>query len=340
MQHNIMYRYAMDNKGQVVDICNLADTSEVRKTSYTCISCNRSVVPVLGKVRQKHFRHIEALECNGETYLHNLSKRLFFQTYKQCLSENIPFYIELLKPCKCIQCEKDFGIICSIKGKLEKFSLIEYFTDVFLETQCDGFIPDVLLLGKDGEKIFIEFAVTHIASEEKINFQNRIIELTIIDEDSLLPILSRYFSQTNEQLEFYNFNPSEIIIESNPICENEFLFFVLKKNGAAQISLLKPRNLKQKLNNGNIVFYKRVSLEKSTIDKVYIKEVIDAFQSKKKVMNCFLCRYHALNKNRFYDSRPIFCKFLKQVFTSTYAVSCEYFRPDPKVFSVHLVEEN
>ena len=338
MQHSIKYQYAMDDDGKVLNVCNLEDTSEVRKTSYTCISCNQSVVPVLGKVRQKHFRHIEALECNGETYLHNLSKQLFFQTYKQCLLKNIPFYIELFKPCKCIQCKKDFGITCAIKGKLEKFSLIEYFTDIYLETQCDGFIPDVLLLAKDGEKIFIEFAVTHRSTEEKINLKNRIIELSIIDETSLFPILSRNFSQTNEQIKFYNFNPSEVIIDSNPNCDNDFLFFVLKNNGAAQIKRLKPRILSKKINNGEIVFYKRISLEKSTIDKVYRKEVIDAYKSKKKIMNCFLCRYHALREIRINDSRPIFCKFIKRVFSSTQAISCEYFRPDPEVFAVYLRE--
>ena len=224
MQHNIKYQYAKDSNGNVINVFNLENTPEIRDKSYTCFSCNKSVIPVLGKVRQKHFRHLEAAECNGETYLHNLSKQLFFQVYKECLFTNSPFYIELNKPVKCIKCEKDLEVSCNLTDRFEKYSLTDYFSEIYLETHCDGFVPDVLLKNKNGEKIFIEFAVTHNATEEKIHCQNRIIEISIFDEESLTPILSRNLSQRSEQFKFYNFNPTEMVIEANPNCDKSFRF--------------------------------------------------------------------------------------------------------------------
>ena len=56
---------------------------------------------VLSKIKKPHFAHKTVLECNGETYLHRLGKRAFFETYQKCLAENEPFYITFHVPKKC-----------------------------------------------------------------------------------------------------------------------------------------------------------------------------------------------------------------------------------------------
>jgi hypothetical protein len=47
------------------------------------------------------------------------------------------------------------------------------------------------------------------------------------------------------------------------------------------------------------------------------------------VRSCFICRYHAEGDGIWnLAPTPIFCKFLKRAFSSTQAVTCEYFRKE------------
>ena len=54
---SIKYRYALDD-GRVIDIRSDA----VIRKEYCCLSCGNILVPVLGDVRQQHFRHKTQLD--------------------------------------------------------------------------------------------------------------------------------------------------------------------------------------------------------------------------------------------------------------------------------------
>ena len=338
MNYPIKYQFAKDQNEKVININDLENTPEIRKKQYFCFSCNQPVTPVLGKTRQKHFRHLVSGVCSVETYLHNLSKRLFYQIYSQCLENNLSFDIELSRKEICVTCE-DLDITCDLGKTPVRFSLTDYFPLIFLEQPCDGFIPDVLLLNENGEKIFIEFAVTHESTEEKLLYGNRVIEFDVSNEKSLQPIMDRLLSQTNPQIKFENFKSPKPQKVMRTQCNKKFLFFMLKNDGSAYILQDTPKKYRYRLNRGDISYSKLVTEFKYSIDTTYVNEVIDAHNEGCLIKNCFLCRYHAKNEFRDIEDPPIFCKFLKKTIKSTYAVSCQYYRPDSEVFKTYIVTD-
>lgn len=94
------YQYAKNEHGKIVKAVDLVGQEE--KSEYICLGCdNPLIAKVNGKIKKPHFAHKTVLECNGETYLHRLGKRAFFETYQKCLAENEPFYITFHVPKKC-----------------------------------------------------------------------------------------------------------------------------------------------------------------------------------------------------------------------------------------------
>ena len=83
-------RYALDENDKLVDVQTV--TEQDRKY-FTCIGCGSPMRPVLGDVVGRHFRHKVDADCNGETYLHRLGKKVFEETYKYCLEHNQPFEV-------------------------------------------------------------------------------------------------------------------------------------------------------------------------------------------------------------------------------------------------------
>ena len=90
----IKYRFACGSTGRVVDVKTLVK-DQVKEDMYQCVACGEPLTPVLGEIRQKHFRHVVEADCSRESYLHQLGKLLFLQTYRHCLATNTPFVIEL-----------------------------------------------------------------------------------------------------------------------------------------------------------------------------------------------------------------------------------------------------
>ena len=78
-----------------------------KQEDYFCIGCGQKIIPRLGDIRIHHFWHKnESHNCNKETYLHELGKKVFYETYKKCIEEKEPFYMtaSLLNPIttKCV----------------------------------------------------------------------------------------------------------------------------------------------------------------------------------------------------------------------------------------------
>lgn len=177
---SIKYKYALSEDGLILDV---NDLSEEDRRDYECIGCGNVLRPVLPKInRKKHFRHKVNHDCSIETYLHRMGKKLFVETYENCLQQGIPYLIEYEVPiicdfCKHGPCEKD--------DEKVTYDLTKVFTDIFEEQRDEELIPDVLLITKSGKKIYIEIAVTHQSSSTKINSGIRIIEFLLSKEEDL-----------------------------------------------------------------------------------------------------------------------------------------------------------
>jgi len=158
---SIRYRYALDEGSRVVDI-TVGNADKAR--SYICLSCSKPLLPVQGSERQHHFRHKVQAVCSAETYLHNLAKRVFAQTYQDCLDSGRPYTVSYYVPVRCIACN-DHGP-CDAGHQLQSVDLIKYFKGINIESRNDGFVPDILL-SSPSHTLFIEIAVTHLSKRRK-----------------------------------------------------------------------------------------------------------------------------------------------------------------------------
>lgn len=110
----IKYKYALD-AGQPVYIKNLIGGSD--RKDYICPGCGKILRPVLGDVREKHFRHKTEETCSLETYLHSLGKALFKREYENALAEGTAFDLKYKNPFVCNYCKQG---PCKIKKELKR----------------------------------------------------------------------------------------------------------------------------------------------------------------------------------------------------------------------------
>ena len=72
----IKYRYAHNSDGQIVNIDEIKRNESEENELYTCLACGNELITRLGNVKINHFAHKQTINCSGETYLHNLGKKV------------------------------------------------------------------------------------------------------------------------------------------------------------------------------------------------------------------------------------------------------------------------
>jgi hypothetical protein len=328
----IKYQYAKDENEKLIDIDSLNEENR-DKSKFFCIGCGNELIARLGKIKVHHFAHKKVVTCSGETYLHLLGKQLFFDNYTDCLVNKKPFYIEIYKKRTCNHYEQDLGFKCKLEKSITKFDITQFFDQISLETREGSCIADVMLTSKNGkDKIFIEIAVTHLSTEQKLNSNYRIIELEIESEEDFESIKRKSLSVKDSKVKFKNFKTNEInasICDGN--CQIDYNFLTLDKDGRC---LLKQRNLKQikhqlSADKEKILKYEITKDNGYNYPEIFKKSVANFATENLNVRNCFICRYHA-ESNSWLDEDttgvPIFCKFLKIKCNSNQAVTCVYFK--------------
>ncbi|MBW4565702.1 MAG: hypothetical protein KME32_32400 [Mojavia pulchra JT2-VF2] len=313
---DIKYQYAINSKGRTVNAVELIANIEVRSETYKCLSCGNILIPVLGEKRKKHFRHKADIEiqCSQETYLHKLGKIRFYEIYSSCLSEILPFWIEIAVKKKC-QYQKQFQSICPVMNSKETFDLTQYFKNIKLEKKDNYFIPDLLLTSDKGDKVYIEIAVSHKSTQRKIHSGNRIIELAISQESDLNILDRRILSESNRVI-FFNFKRDQIKNFCNGQC--------------IQINNLKPKieEIKPKKNMN-----KREEVKKSSDSRNKRNDALLRHLAKLQLKeNCFFCHHYAINAKDTIDT-PIYCKVRKKTCNPHVARNCKHYQPDIKLIS-------
>jgi competence CoiA-like predicted nuclease len=82
-KRKVKYKYALDEFKRIIFIEDLENSKEIRQQVFTCISCGNTLIPKLGKIKQKHFAHKHVCDCSLETYLHRLAKEVFEKEYNE-----------------------------------------------------------------------------------------------------------------------------------------------------------------------------------------------------------------------------------------------------------------
>ena len=216
------YRFAKNENGVLFNIENI--TPDIRKVNkFFCIGCGHPMRAGLGNKKEHYFAHNSAESerlCNPETYLHKLGKRLFIDLYNKHNKEGTPFLIGIKHPGKCEKNFCPYGLDkpCSIDFD-DHLSLLPKYCHCFEEEWDERFKPDVLLLDESGSRLYIEIAVTHPCSAEKLDSKIPIIEFHIHSEDDLIVFSDDVLTRAdNKQIDFHNI--SLPLINVPPNCES------------------------------------------------------------------------------------------------------------------------
>ena len=89
------HHYAYNDKGELVHLS--IDKEPIQREKYKCIACEHEMRPVMGKnkIRDWHFRHTVANpECNTESYLHQLAKKLIKEKFDNNEEFIISYYVK------------------------------------------------------------------------------------------------------------------------------------------------------------------------------------------------------------------------------------------------------
>jgi len=334
----IKYSYALADQKYIININDISP--ETRKTHiYYCLGCGKELIPRLGEVRLKHFAHKVQQEndsCSGETYLHYTAKILLYNSIRAKIKNKKPLYLQYMGENCCASChypEEEYRN-CTISQTSRKIDLLSQFDEIHLEKRTDKFIPDLLLTNKNHERVFIEIAVTHKASDTKTNSGNKMIEIIIKEEKDLIYLTGDQINP--EQLEAHSINfkfPKKFISikpEECP-CGNNSLFFVYRNGKARLLSNLKnPESYP--LKHKTWYYYRLIKGHGDGVE-TFISCLEAAYNEGVNVKNCYLCRYHGYKIVCGITTKGIFCKFLRRdIQNSNNAAECEYYRPDPSTF--------
>lgn len=145
--------------GELVCIDDLNEKD--RHKNYTCPGCSCKMDIRLWQKNKEKYEHVgyfvhvgeHSHICNGETYIHEITKHLF----KKYFDESGDVLVRINDANK---------------------NLKEVYTESKVEGKVGKFKADVLLCGED-KKLLIEIVNTHSCSEEKINSGYEIIEFSI-----------------------------------------------------------------------------------------------------------------------------------------------------------------
>jgi len=184
----IKYRNAFDTEGNVIEIEQI--THENRNNNkYYCISCGDELKAALGQKKQHYFSHKNNCNCSPETYYHNLAKRILKHKFDSSSLFPVKYYAHNDCP-KATQCklkDRHNWEGCS-SVVLKTINLKDFYNTCKEEVFYNGFKADLILTHTDyphRDPLFLEVAVTHNCTPEKINSKIRIIEINVQNEDDI-----------------------------------------------------------------------------------------------------------------------------------------------------------
>lgn len=313
---------------------SISDISPENKSEhkYYCIGCGAELVPCLGKIRAKYFRHkVESEEdnCNKETYLHKLGKLMLEEKFHDRAK---PFSIRLCDYQTCC-CKKDCNFYdeesCITHSKvLQKeidirlhYDSIAVETPIYVKkegknitTSFENFegatklIPDLLLYNSKKNlngAILLEVCYSHKCEQAKIESGLRIIEVYVRSEDSIENLMNSAFVQEDEDVFIldrrrkpnvlcYNFKAQSE--SSEPLNARHIDRFVYYKKGTCYV----PQLHEIITCNGRKEKHRPYSLvELNMASANYFEEASTihvglAYLKSKgfEIKNCLLCKYH------------------------------------------------
>jgi len=290
---------------------------------FRCVDCGEELIPRLGEKNVRHFAHISQSNCSRETYLHKLGKRLFIETYSDCLKNSRAFVLGLITKHQCTTYEGQLDISCEFE-RVRDYDITAHFDEIAEEESFGGFIPDVLLKStKSGEVIFVEIAVSHPCTQEKINSGHRIIEFGLQSEEDAGILFGGEVREGEYNVNLFNFRPKAIRGRfcSGDCAHGLFSYFVIDRRGNSSVLTGSPAELAKEIGSPNIVF-------SAPGGKGHVGGQLRAFVEKAVhegilVRSCFACEFLPDEAN----PQPMLCLKASRAVSSSEAFRCRFFSP-------------
>lgn len=319
--------FALNSKNDLVHINNA-----IKSEPYHCPYCKNKVIARQGNIREWHFAHQPLSNCSNESYLHELAKIKISQWIKK--STELILHLPTDAICENNDsCKWYDNKVCNIRNfEYSTFNLKEYYNDVSIETQYQGFVADILLANNNiHPPIFIEICVTHPCDQKKINSGIRIIEFIIENEDDINRIVNNsVIDNRQSHIRIYNFLPKPIKVKPTETMHMRLKQFKIFKSGKMIVNTLSCKN-------------KAIQRQKSCLLEITIPDIIQddefysigsviAIQNGLNIRICELCKYsNAIHSKRI-------CSLYKKFGTPKYhnnnpAVECRYYRTNDKLIT-------
>jgi hypothetical protein len=315
------YRFAINYRNRVCSIETLKKEDVPVLGPFRCVDCGEELIPRLGKKNVRHFAHTNQSNCSRETYLHKLGKRLFIETYLDCQKDSRAFILGLTTKHQCVTYEDQLGISCEFE-RIQNYDITDHFDEVTEEAPFGGFTPDVLLRStKSGEVIFIEIAVSHPCTQEKIGSGHRIIEFTLQSEEDADLLLGGVVKEGTTNVDLFNFKPKDIRGRfcSGDCVHGSFSYFVIDRRGNASVLTGTPSDLAKEIGSPNIVFSALGG--KGDVGGQLRSFVKKAVHEGISVRSCFACEF--LPDEGY--PQPTFCRKSSRAVSSSEAFRCRFF---------------
>jgi Competence protein CoiA-like family len=168
--------YALSG-GQLIHISNV---SSGLAANCVCLVCNSPLIARKGQKMRHHFAHWRPVDCNPETVIHQLGKRLLNDRIQSALTSNQPLNLEW----NCTYC-----------GDAHPGNLLKLARAVHVERSFGSCRPDIAICGTNDKPIaFLEIVVTHPPDDAVLNFSKKhgveIFEFHVQSETDLEQIKS------------------------------------------------------------------------------------------------------------------------------------------------------
>lgn len=283
---------------------------------------------------KKHFHHLNQNTnyCN-ETYLHETGKYLFYRKYNEALNKGLPYFLEYEQEFQCQKTSKQTSIKCDIVKDFEEFDLTKKFKYIKLESYHNGLKPDIILLSEDEiDVIYIEIAVTHESSEQKIDSGNRIIEIKLNSEIDLDLLKGNRISMKDIGIEFHNFKSITSNVEHCPTrhgyCRTIRSALKIKNDGNYEFIEDTLGNLSEIMLNdetSEITIYEEHNNSFLNKKKLEFKKLKDLSEQGVKVRDCRVCQ-NSITDGLEWEYSRLYCKSYKMKVRRNLAAECEKIR--------------
>lgn len=334
---DIKYKYAFDEKGDIVSIENLTKETSKEHT-FKCIACGNELRPraIGSKHRRAHFYHKEDISCNGETYLHNLCKLHIKRHFDDSDCFNISYGVS--KSCNERNC-KFRNYNCYKDHETNQVDLKEFYDTCTVETTIKGFVADLLLTNSKDTSIppiLIEICVTHPCEDKKKESGLKIIEISIKTEKDIENLFSDGIlsentnKRTENKIEFISFkrNIKEKLI--SPISRFIYLptittnpFFCDFKCDIADYKIF-----------ANPVIELNIISSKYQFSNNYYTIACDWLTKNIEFKRCNVCKFHYATTYNEEVSCGLSTKYDKPIFPRIeYAEECNYYKKKHFLFN-------